>query len=815
MLIGTTGSVFEPAQVPLAVDVVTDMRLVLGALACLIAAAPAAAESNIPVAGLTAPVLRSQVAAGGGTAVALRAAHDPAHAIDGKAGDWTGALPGFGGAEDYSHGELVYEDHIFDAYGADNGQDAQRLSVLDPATQAVPEFYRLDPAYQYVPGEFGIPTGPLVTETHYGDQPHADEADLSEVRLADSSGNLDLLARTTTMTQPDTALLVLLDTAPGSTTRSVPFNSGLKTAKAEVAVLLTAGGGKVADLATGAITDLPAGSVAYDPTGYANTIEARLPKALLGADAHSVGVAVASGIAAGDKLKSLGDSTSNPSAVNVANVAFRTSEPARNWFDKQQALALYAGSIDDFFTTADLDRMRAGANERYVPGPGYHDRIFTSAPEISQEKGQDGLLQHYGVYLPSGYRAGTRSATQYWFHFRGGDAHIAAAVVPGIFEDMGENYHSLVITPDGRGTSGWYVGKSQADVLEVWKDSHRMFSIDRNRTYIAGHSMGGWASYLLPIEHPDWFAAAFPASGPPTQGAWTGIDAGSQCDSLSVAGDGACFTDANGGRSRDEWTTPLLENLRHVPYAIYQGVEDELVPVSGVLMQAKRLQDLGYRYRLYLFHGQEHYGPPIVDQWAEGAAYEHQFVRDPNPAEVTYIRSMPFERAIEEVNTDGTQTKRFAFPLDHAYWMSGLQPADPDKGVAHFDATSLAIPQPGHSTVPEAGAGPQIGQGSPYTMTGQAWKTDTSTTPATSNRFTATLTGAAAVTLNLARMQLSTHRALTGTVAADKPLALTLRGVTRHVTVTVDGAAASTSRNGRALTVDVPAGQHTVLVSPA
>ena len=795
------------------------MRCLLSAVACLlVVAAPAAAESNIPVAGTTLPVLRSQVAAGSGTLVALKAAHDPVHAIDGKVGDWTGRLPGFGGAIADSHGELVYEDHIFDAYGADNGQDAQRLAVLDPATAAVPEFYRLDPAYQYVPGEFGIPTGPLVTETHYGDQPRQDEADLSQVRLAPGpGGSLDLLARTTTMTQPDTALLVLLDTAPGSTTHDVGFGSGLTTTKAETAVLITSTGARATDLATHATTDLPSGSVAYDDSDYANAIEARLPKALLGgSDRSSVGVAVASGIAAApDKLKPLGDSTSNPSAVNVANVAFRTAEPARNWFDKQQALALYAGSIDDFFATADLAALRAGANERYVPGPGYHDRIFASSPQISQEKGEDGILQHYGAFVPTGYQAGTATPTQYWFHFRGGDAHIAAAVVPGIFEDMGESHHSLVITPDGRGTSGWYVGKSQADVLEVWRDSHRIFSIDRNRTYIAGHSMGGWASYLLPIEHPDWFAAAFPASGPPTQGAWTGVDLGPQCDGLSAGGDGACFTSANGGRARDEWTTPLLDNLREVPYAIYQGVEDELVPVSGVIMQAKRFQELGYRYRLYLFHGQEHYGPPIVDQWAEGAAYEHQFVRDPNPPRVTYIRSMPFEHALEQVNVDGTSVKELSFPLDHAYWMSGLQPTDAAKGSARFDGASNAIPQPGHSTVPEADSGPKTGQGTPYTMAGQAWKPDGTAPPATTNSFTATLTGANAVTLSLRRMQLSTRRTLTGTVDTQAPLALTLSGVSSPVAVTIDGTPATVTTTKGRLSIAVPAGRHTVRVRPA
>ena len=91
-------------------------------LALCVTAAGTSQAANIPV-------LTPEVAAGGGTAVALKHAQDPPRKVDGSASDWTGALPGFGGALDYSHGELVYEDHIFDAYGADNGQDAQRMAT--------------------------------------------------------------------------------------------------------------------------------------------------------------------------------------------------------------------------------------------------------------------------------------------------------------------------------------------------------------------------------------------------------------------------------------------------------------------------------------------------------------------------------------------------------------------------------------------------------------------------------------------------------------------------------------------------------------
>jgi hypothetical protein len=740
------------------------MGRLLAVLLLLALAVPAAASAATP------PVLRTEVPAGSGTTVALPARADGPRRVDGRSADWGGTTPGFGGATAYSHGELVYQDHVFDAYGADNGQDAQRMAVEDPLQDALPETYRIDPALQYVPQEFGIPTGPFTFDTHYGDLEHADQADLSELRLgSDRGGGLWVLARTTTMAdaQPATALLLLLDTTPGDARRTVPFGSGLTSTRADVAVLLSGDRGWSADLATGAVRALPAGSVATDAAGYANAVEARLP----GLGAGKVGVAAATGLLDGDKLKALGV------GPNVANVAFRSGEPSRDWWDKQQALTLQQGTIDPFFITASPSRMRAGANERYVPGPGYHDRIFTSSPLISAEHGQDGVVQHYGVYLPSGYRTRRATPTQYWLHFRGGNAHIAAAVAPGIFQDMGEDVHSIVITPSGRGTSGWYVGRSHVDFLEVWADSHDTFAIDRDRTYMAGHSMGGWASYLLPVLYPDRFAATFPASGPPTQGLWAGCDAD------------ACFQSANGGRPRDELTYPLLDNLRGVPVVSFHGTEDELVPVSGAIKQAERLRELGYRYRLYLFPGQEHYGPPIQDQWAEGAAYEHRFRRDPNPPRVTYVRSMPFERAVEQVNAEKLSLD---FSFDRAYWMSGLEPVDATKGVARVDARSLAIPDRPPTLTPEAGA-PTADQTGPYAMEGQAWGPSAEKAPATRNAFTVTLAGARAVTLDARRMGLDRRRRISGDVTADAPVRLTLRGVGTYV---------------------LPAGHHTLTITP-
>jgi pimeloyl-ACP methyl ester carboxylesterase len=386
---------------------------------------------------------------------------------------------------------------------------------------------------------------------------------------------------------------------------------------------------------------------------------------------------------------------------------------------------------------------------------------------------------------------------QWWFHFRGGRAHIAAAVAPGIIHQMGEDAGSLVVTPDGRGEAGWYVGKSHQDFLEVWADVHRIVRIDRNREYIAGHSMGGWASWLLPILYPDRFAAAFPASGALTQGAWVGCDAD------------PCYTGANGGDPKAEFTMPLLENLRWVPYANYQGAADELVPVAGVTQQMNRMRDLGLRYRYWVFPHEEHYGPPIVDLWAEGVRYEHGFVRDPNPPAVTYIRSMPMEHAVQTVNSDKVP---LAFHFDRAYWMSGLEPVDPANGRARIDARSFAIPDPQHDLAPEVAPPVSADEPNPSVMEGQAWADRPGSAAPLRNAFEAKLTGAGSVRLDLSRMSIRTRRPVAGDVTTESPLRLELRGRWPSLPAArIDGAPAAVVRvAGDVVAITIPAGRHRV-----
>jgi hypothetical protein len=262
-------------------------------------------------------------------------------------------------------------------------------------------------------------------------------------------------------------------------------------------------------------------------------------------------------------------------------------------------------------------------------------------------------------------------------------------------------------------------------------------------------------------------------------------------------------------------TRRLLENVRNVPWAIYHGAADELVPVTGVTRQVERLVQLGYRHRYFLFPHQEHYGPPITDEWAEGARYMHRFARPKDPPRVTYIRDMPFERATETIQSDDVP---FSFSFDRAYWMSRLEPADLEQGVASFDGTSAAIPAEPYTAIPDAGGPTAPGQTGPFVMTGMQWLTGLGgDAPEPANELTATLKGAKRVRLGLPRMGIDVAKRVTATVETDLPLALELRarwgGATP--TVLIEGQPQSAARTRRVITVELPAGRSRLELEPA
>ena len=777
------------------------LRLPLTAL-CVVFVVVAAAGAVIPEQAPDLPVLGPETPRGHIVATAAPAITPAAKTVDGNVADWTGTPTRLGGTAIYSAGEYVYQDYLTDDHGADDGRDRERLDTLDPLKELEPRTYRLDVIAQVVGDEFGVDGPPLISgKPMYGDASIPDalrrEADIEEARVAADATHLHFLVRTNGMTvTPGTAVVILLDTetggsyaAPGSIT------TGAEWAFLAAGTQMLASTFKGAPVACGA-----ACSVATNAAGFVNALEIGIARAFLGAVPGTLGVGIATGVvnAAADGLADISTGTAT---ADLINVAFRSDEPVRIRMDREQALAMLAGSIDRFFATVDLSKLTGGATETFAPGPGYYDRIYISDSPVVRETHESGeyqgVFQHYGLYIPTKYRPDEPNPATVWLHPRSsGNAHLAGAWVPGIIRQLGEYRGNVIISPSARGSSTWWVGRGHEDFRESWDDAMASYSIDPDRVYVAGHSMGGFGSYLVGLIYPDRFAAAFPIAGPTQPGGWLGVG-----DPIEPQDD----NDINA-----EFMFNLLENARNLPYVIYQGTTDELVWYPGIARTALRFTELGYRHRFYTFPGQDHYSPLIVDEYADAARYLDTFRRNENPAHMTYKVWPALERAVESVRLPaGT----LDYTFDGSYWVDGLtvrtgDPTDPaTRGI--FDAITEGRGVPTVLALPDAGVA-SVGQTSPYVMTGIQWLQTSEGTPA--NAFAMTLTNIATAELDVARMGLLVGLPITATVSTDGPATLRLIGAWADAP-TVTGALSSSYAAG-VLTVTIAENSKRVTITP-
>jgi hypothetical protein len=793
-----------------------------------------------------APGVEAPTPVGTGKVVAIRSVKPVRKRVDGLIGDWPGQSSGFAGTAIYSRGELVYLDHLFDAYGAADDQTSSLFGVFDAVAGIDPRLHR-PTATLY---EFGSDAESF----HFGAGDLSRTADLLSLRVATDRKRLQLLARTEIVRPGDRpALLVLLDTVPGNRDLAVPFGSGLRSQVADVALLLGPGRVAVADLRGGGVTTLPPSYVALGAQGYDNALEAAVPLGALGlAPGRTVRVAAATGVLAAN-----GDLAPLPNGANdvrIANVAFRPTEPVEPAYDKQQALALHGGSIDEFFMGVALARLASGYSERYDPGPGYHVRTFAAPPSVATEELNHGLFREYGVYLPAGYEPGRARPLVTFLHgssfAEGNSAHGYASLLPGFFRDFGDAPGAIVVFPNDRqpltphskqgnpvGFGDW-MGESLVELETVWRDVARTFSIDLDRHYLTGYSMGGYGAYELGPLLADRFAAVFPVAGQVSSGDFTGLDfpgcenvrvpeiPGVDPDSTQILRGDLCYpfgrpnriTDPTyegyGLRHPDPRATNMLkvaENLLSVPFVMYSALQDENQTYTNNLSAEIELLGLGYRFRNYTFLVAEHETPGIFDQWSEAAGYTMGFRRNPNPPRVRFARDMPLEREVE-LGTGEVANPSVHFDFDSAYWMRGLQPADARAGHASVDARSLAIPDTPHGTAPEAFGPATPTQVDPFVMTGEAWSAGGPPGP-TSNGFEASLTGASGVTFDLARMRISSAAPIDGKVTADHALTVRLAGSWARRPA-VAGAGVLSLRRG-VLTLALPSGTTTLRITPA
>ena len=590
------------------------------------------------------------------------------------------------GTSAYRRGEFLYQDFLYDDHGA-------RGTARDPTDPRTPP--PSDPAGG---DSFSAPNG---TYTYPTARKYAgNAADLVELRVKALRRATAFRITLNTMKKPSLAATTI---AIGGSKQPRQFPDGAN-ASAPARLFLTVHGHR-AQLVRAASGKRIARATRVSLSKRRRQIQVLVSHRAWNPGSHKVRLAAGVGLWDRSAHRYLipggqADSTHPGGAAGLANptaffnVAFRYHEPFQHifppqsifsdpawWRDREQGNSLAQGDLTPFHAKVDFGKLNAGVTDNLrgkpdgAPTRGPMDRILASHFETKQ--GVDyshlcgepvdcqgelrGRLQPYAIYVPHKPPPP---------HGYGLTLLLHALSAP--YNEFSEDRHqselgergrgSIVITPEGRGPDGWYYGHAGADTFEVWADVARHYRLDPRWTAISGYSMGGYGTFKLATQYPDLFARANTIVGPPGLGIWVP-------PSPPVPGGDASNTNR------------MLPSVRNIPFLMWNGTADELVPVAGPTAQAQTFDDLGYRYIWDLFVTSDHFFLGGNDQYAPAARFLGSHKVDRNPAHVTYVvnPTMDFRRAGTVAN--------------HVYWLSGMKLRDAGGGapLGKVDARSAGF----------------------------------------------------------------------------------------------------------------------------
>ena len=254
-------------------------------------------------------------------------------------------------------------------------------------------------------------------------------------------------------------------------------------------------------------------------------------------------------------------------------------------------------------------------------------QVLESGPQVLTFFSEvDDTDQPYALYLPEHFDASKKYPLVISLHGAGSNHRLNLRRVFGKSNAPGENdveasryfpewenENYIVASPYARGTMG-YQGVAEEDVMDVLADVRRRFSIDENRTYLTGLSMGGGGTLWMGLTRPDIWAAIAPVCPAPPEGTWA-----------------------------------LAPNALNIPVHLFQGAADPVVDPDDVRGWAKRLKELGANVEYTEYPGVGHNS--WEDAYADGQIFDwfDQYRRDPHPDRVRFT------------------TRRYKY--DSAYWV--------------------------------------------------------------------------------------------------------------------------------------------------
>ena len=268
-----------------------------------------------------------------------------------------------------------------------------------------------------------------------------------------------------------------------------------------------------------------------------------------------------------------------------------------------------------------------------APSGGRDDGFFELEVRLPFHTTENKAVARYLVQLPPEYDARRRYPTIVSLHGAGTtplqqiEWWAGASTDDGTREGQGGRHGAIVIAPAwGEKTQldYRYSAEEHSVVLAVLRDASRQFSIDSDRVFLSGHSMGGDAAWDIGLSHPDLWAGVIIVSG-------------------------------KAGR----YVNHYHQNARTLPFYIVCGALDHTT-FSANEMDLDRYLKKGFdlTYVEYRGRGHEHFSDELIKifDWTSLKS------RSSSPKEIDAVSMRPWDRFFWWIEIDAPPQRTMVLP---------------------------------------------------------------------------------------------------------------------------------------------------------
>jgi len=242
----------------------------------------------------------------------------------------------------------------------------------------------------------------------------------------------------------------------------------------------------------------------------------------------------------------------------------------------------------------DVARASAGGRDPFADRTGDFERHYLLAAA--------GEIMPYRVYVPTKYKRGTPTPLVVALHGLGVNEDSLFDNYQSVAPRLAEQYGFLLVAPLGFRVDGFYGARlmagadpaaarraelSEQDVMQVVKLIQADYSVDPDRMYLIGHSMGAIGTWALAAKYPEMWAAVAPFSG---VGAPATVARMKHIPEFVVHGDNDATVNVNGSRAMVEEMKKLGVDVTYieVPGGSHTNVVVPNLPKAFEFLSAKK-----------------------------------------------------------------------------------------------------------------------------------------------------------------------------------------------------------------------------------